>query len=294
MSAESLLQNYQLIDFGDGRKLESIDGYKLDRPSPAAEWDAPAQADAWQQADAVYDGSSWTIFNEWPESLELDTGAFRLAAEPKPFGHIGFFPEQAANWQWLASLADRLPADCRDAMNLFGYTGGSTLALARVGFRVAHIDASKPSVARTGDNARRSELGDAAIRYIVEDARRFAAREIRRGRKHSVIVLDPPAYGHGTKGDSWRIQRDLWPLLEDCLSLLTPRAAMLITGHSDTICDSDISDWLRQNQPAGLEIDEGRCKIPDSSGRSLDAGYFVRATWHLDSPSTMDLSDDAN
>lgn len=286
MSGASLLQNYQLIDFGDGRKLESIDGYTLDRPSPAADWDAPAKADAWQQADAVYQGSAWTIFRQWPAGLELNAGTFRLAAEAKPFGHIGFFPEQAENWRWLAELATWLPEQNREAMNLFGYTGGSTLALAGAGFRVAHIDASKPSVTRTGENARRSDLGEAAIRYIVEDARRFVAREIRRGRKYSVIVLDPPAYGHGTRGDSWRIQRDLWPLLSDCLSLLTPESALLITGHSDVICDSDISDWLRQQQPAGLAITEGRCKIPDASGRQLDAGYFVRATWNLDIPST--------
>ncbi|MEZ6090266.1 MAG: SAM-dependent methyltransferase [Pirellulaceae bacterium] len=275
------LHNYQLIDFGNGRKLEAIDDYLIDRPCPAADWDAPLETEAWQRADAVFDDSRWTFFRPWPTSLRLAAGGIQLSAEATPFGHIGFFPEQADNWRWLANLRDIANGDSGEAMNLFAYTGGSTLSLAEAGFRVAHVDASKPSVARAGENARTSGLGDAAIRYLIEDAPRFAARERRRQRTYHVIVLDPPAYGHGTRNATWRLERDLWPLLDDCLALLNERAAMLITGHSDTLTDDDIVGWLRRQKPHGMEVAHGRSVIRDRSGRSLDAGYFVRVTWNL-------------
>lgn len=276
------LQNYQLVDFGNGRKLEAIDDYLIDRPCPAADWDVPMQVESWQRADAVFTDSAWTFYRPWPDALQLNAGVIRLAAEAKPFGHIGFFPEQAENWQWLANLSTRLHSKPPDAMNLFAYSGGSTLSLAAVGFRVAHVDASKPSVARAGINARQSGLADATIRYLVEDASRFATRERRRQRKYHVIVLDPPAYGHGTRNTTWRLARDLWPLMDDCLALLMEQGALLVTGHSDTVMEQEIVDWLHHQRPSGLHVEHARSLIRDQAGRSLDAGYFVRATWNLE------------
>ena len=291
-----MLNNYRLIDFGLGRRLESIDGYTFDRPCPAADWDSREQSAPWDAADAVFDDGSWTFFRPWPESLSADTDAFRLNAQPKPFGHIGLFPEQAANWRWLQAVVGQI-AQHRDAsgtsqaddaclspcgaLNLFGYTGGSTLALASAGAAVAHVDSAKPSVARAGDNARMSGLGNAPIRYLIDDSRRFTARERRRGRKYSLIALDPPAYGHGSKGSTWRLERDLWPLLEDCLALLSGPAALLVTGHSDSIDAPWIAQWLEDRAPRELKLETGRSELGDVAGRPLDAGFYVRALWEM-------------
>lgn len=295
------MSGYQLIDFGDGRKLESLAGYVVDRPSPAAEGISPACGRRqWIAADARYDSDrrAWDIRTPWPENSSLDAGTFRLPFRATPFGHIGCFPEQMPNWRWLGEAisqirSTRLPSDGPlEALNLFAHTGGSTLAMATSGAAVTHVDAAKPSVSVARQVAMDNGLGEAKIRYLVEDAMRYVAREVRRSRKYDLIVLDPPGYGHGTGGKTWRISRDLWPLIDDCLRLLpTTNAAMLVTGHSESPNQIEIAAYLRQRivaageetgpQPASqrLRIDVGRSELIDLAGRRLDAGYYVRATW---------------
>jgi 23S rRNA (cytosine1962-C5)-methyltransferase len=199
------------------------------------------------------------------------------------------------NWAWLAgkvsaSSAEGSPSRC---LNLFAHTGGSTLAMAAAGGNVTHVDAAKPSVAAARQAAQENSLGDAPIRYLVEDAAKYVAREVRRGQTYDLIVLDPPGYGHGPGGKTWRIQRDLWPLIDDCLRLLgAHRSAMLVTGHSETPDQHAIAEYLRdkltanrpgENRQTGrderLRIDSGRSELIASSGRRLDAGYYVRAAW---------------
>jgi 23S rRNA (cytosine1962-C5)-methyltransferase len=300
------LSGYQLIDFGDGRKLESLAGYVVDRPSPAADGFRPsAGQSAWLAANARYDTErrNWNIRSPWPENISLDAGSFQLPFRATPFGHIGCFPEQLPNWKWLAETIDQMqsrrttaeseagntPLEC---LNLFAHTGGSTLAMASRGAAVAHVDAAKPSVSAARQVAAENRLGDAKIRYLVEDAGRFVAREVRRGRKYDVIVLDPPGYGHGTGGKTWRISRDLWPLLSDCLRLLgSTGAAMLVTGHSDSPDQFEIATYLRKQIVAmgspdeaaiiadRLRIASGRSELTDLAGRHLDTGYYVRVTW---------------
>lgn len=297
------MSGYQLIDFGDGRKLESLAGYIVDRPSPAAEGILPAaNRRQWIAADARYDNGrrTWDIRKPWPENSSLDAGSFRLPFRPTPFGHIGCFPEQLPNWRWLGETVELLkttrpatdePLEC---LNLFAHTGGSTLAMAAVGAAVTHVDAAKPSVTAARQVAAENRLGEAEIRYLVEDAARYVAREVRRSRHYDLIVLDPPGYGHGTGGKTWRISRDLWPLLDDCLRLLpTTGAAMLVTGHSDSPDQNEIAAYLRQQIAAAgqaadpaklttanrLRITSGRSELLDLAGRRLDAGYYLRATW---------------
>jgi 23S rRNA (cytosine1962-C5)-methyltransferase len=297
------LSGYQLIDFGNGRKLESLAGYIVDRPSPAAEGVVPA-ADRrqWIAADARYDSDrrAWDIRKPWPENGALDAGNFRLPFRATPFGHIGCFPEQLPNWRWLGETIGQLsaarpaadqPLEC---LNLFAHTGGSTLAMATSGAAVTHVDAAKPSVTAARQVAAENRLNEAKIRYLVEDAARYVAREVRRNRHYDLIVLDPPGYGHGTGGKTWRIGRDLWPLLDDCLRLLaTTGAAMLVTGHSESPDQNEIVTYLRQRITAAgqaadaakptpanrLRITSGRSELLDLAGRRLDAGYFVRAIW---------------
>ena len=312
--------DYQLIDFGDGRKLESLAGHLVDRPSPAAEGNPKLHPARWSDADSIFapppatPGQAkrrWVHRRAWPPSLVIDCGrfhrevshrtgrhgsenfaeavAFRMPVRPTPSGHIGLFPEQADNWRWLMSTSPpssrRTAGNAGDALNLFAYTGASTLALIAAGFRVAHVDAAKPNVQATRRAAQVNGWSDAPIRYLVDDAATFAAREVRRGRRYHTIVLDPPAYGHTPKGKAWRLERDLWPLLENCTRLLDPaNFRLLITGHSPQVDQHDVAEFLRvplgtssepKRHPA-THTELGRSQLIDSAGRALDAGFFVR------------------
>jgi 23S rRNA (cytosine1962-C5)-methyltransferase len=292
------LSGYQLLDFGDGRKLESLNGYTVVRPSPAADHVSPRlPKEAWDAASAVYSAGNrqWTFHAPWPETIALEANGFRLRFRPTPFGHIGCFPEQMPNWTWLAEKVIALSSEGASTrcLNLFAHTGGSTLAMAAAGGNVTHVDAAKPSVTAARQAAMYNGLGDAPIRYLVEDAAKYVAREVRRGQTYDLIVLDPPGYGHGPGGKTWRIGRDLWPLVDDCLRLLgAHRSAMLITGHSETPDHHAIAEYVRDKlsgkRPSGnredsrdnrLRIDSGRSELIDPSGRRLDAGYYVRAAW---------------
>lgn len=273
---------YRLIDFGRGRKLEAIGDYTIDRPSPAAATAELALPDRWADAAAIFKrdarSEGWQFRQPWPEQATVDCGNFRMPVRPTPFGHIGLFPEQASNWQWI----DRLVREHSAArmLNLFAYTGASSLAAAAGGAEVAHVDAAKPNVEAARQAAEASGLSQAPIRYLIDDARKFASREVRRERVYDLVILDPPAYGHGHRGLPWRLERDLWPLLEDCVRLI-PResGALLVTGHSSEIGSREIRQWLGRFRFPRLKFDSGRSGVKDLSGRFLDAGFYVRAVW---------------
>lgn len=273
---------YQLIDCGRGRKLEALGDYCIDRPCPAAAALQPMLADRWAGADAVFKrdvrSEGWQFRNPWPEQATIDCGSFQMPVRPTPFGHIGLFPEQAANWQWIDSLVRSVP-EAR-VLNLFGYTGASSLAAAAAGARVAHVDAAKPNVEAARQAAEVSGLSESPIRYLIDDARKFASREVRRASVYDLVVLDPPAYGHGNRGLPWRLERDLWPLLEDCMRLI-PResGALLVSGHSAEIGASEIRQWLGRFRIPKLKFHSGRSGVKDRSGRFLDAGFYLRAVW---------------
>lgn len=269
---------YQLIDFGDSRKLESIGGYVIDRPSPAATWSRRMMPDRWADADASYDVATrtWSYRNPWPRRHSIDCDGFTMPVAPTPFGHIGLFPEQADNWRWL----QQCQVTDGKALNLFGYTGASTMALVRAGFQVAHVDAAKPNVQAVRHAATASGMTDPPIRYLVDDAAKFAARDVRRGRRYHTIVLDPPAYGHAPGGRAWRLDRDLWPLMTHCLQLLAPESfRLLVTGHSPDVDDSVVTEFLEQSEHIDMStvnVDTGRSGLVDESGRTLDCGFYVR------------------
>ena len=276
---------YELIDFGDGRKLESIGGRIVDRPSPAAEGRSRLSREPWQRADSFFDAAtrSWTHRTPWPSESSLDCGGFRMPIRPTPFGHISLFPEQAPNWDWLARRTAQIQGEIQ-GLNLFGYTGASTMAMVSGGLPVVHVDAAKPNMQAARLAATLNGWQDRPIRYLVDDARKFAAREVRRKRCYHTIVLDPPAYGHGATGAAWRLARDLWPLLDDCLRLLSGDSfRLLVTGHSHDVDQSDVLQYLQQNDlmrrhadSSALRTEVGRSQLKDKQGRSLDAGFYVR------------------
>ncbi len=228
---------YQLLDFGAGRKLERFGAYVLDRYSPPAENVCKADADAWKTTHARYertqgDEGQWKPADSLPATWTINHGELVFELQPTPFGHVGVFPEQAANWDWLAKQVARASRPLR-VLNLFAYTGGSTLAAAAAGAEVVHVDAAKNTVAWARRNAELSGLSRKPIRWIAEDARKFAERELRRGNQYDAVILDPPSYGHGVKGETWKITRDLHPLLTTCAALTEgSRAFMLLTCHS--------------------------------------------------------------
>ncbi|WP_235908873.1 class I SAM-dependent methyltransferase [Roseiconus nitratireducens] len=283
---------YQLIDFGDGRKLESFDGRLIDRPSPAADGIVKARPSLWRRAESVFDAPTkrWHHRTRWADDSRINCGGFWMPVAATPFGHVGVFPEQAPNWDWLrdTSLAGTSPTRGEPAwgLNLFGYTGASTMAMAISGLAVSHVDAAKPNVTATRLAATINRLQNHPIRYLVDDAAKFAAREVRRGRRYDTIVLDPPAYGHSPKGKAWRLQRDLWPLLDDCVSLLSPdRYRLLVTGHSAEIGPDDVLNYLLARLPGAagrnvrssdFHLESGRLVLTDLNERHLDAGFYVR------------------
>ncbi len=282
------LDHYELLDFGGGRKLERFGRISLDRCSPAAV-DIPRFMNDWSKADLRLDDRGDVMrgrppVGDWP--VRIADMQFNLKITP--FGHVGVFPEQAENWQWLQSLGDTFATPAKtlpQALNLFAYTGGSTMALAKAGFEVVHLDASVPAVRWARDNAANNQLQDHPIRWIVEDARKFAAREIKRGRRYHVIVLDPPSFGHGPGGDRWEIESDLFPLLESCLQLLHDEAQLLLTSHSVTPSPAAILEWLEDaasrlpaSPPAAdrrPSLTSKRLTLVDRNQRHLDSGFCI-------------------
>ena len=215
---------YELLDYGHSRRLERFGPFVLDRPSPGTEHIAPKNDELWTAADARYDGDraaagDWSVASEAmreiaAEDWTINAGEFSLGLRLAPSGQVGVFPEQALNWRWIV---DRVRNYCEvhdsppRVLNLFAYTGGSTLAAAAAGAEVAHVDSSGSAVNWARQNAELSRMANAPIRWLVEDARRFVQREARRGAAYDGIILDPPSYGRGGGKRVWKIERDLLP-----------------------------------------------------------------------------------
>ena len=226
--------DFELIDAGNGEKLERWGAYILRRPDPQALW--PAGGDArWDEARAVYrrsksGGGEWAFAGSVPPSWEIGYRRLRLTVKPMQFKHTGVFPEQSVNWDWVA---DRLARrDARDGsarvLNVFAYTGASTVAAALAGATVCHVDAAKGMVALARQNAALSRVPGDRIRYIVDDAMKFIKREIRRGVRYDAVIMDPPAYGRGPGGELWRAETHLYGMVELCAELLSDRPLFFI------------------------------------------------------------------
>lgn len=276
---------YELLDFGNGRKLERFGAWVLDRPYPGAT--TKPQTKVWGNAMARYEGDratdgKWTPpVKKW-ENTELllpvgDLG-FTMKLTPLPSGQIGIFPEQWPNWRWIAAEAKRSTEPLK-VLNLFAYTGGSTLAAAAAGAEVTHVDAAKSMVTRARENAELSGLATAPIRWIVEDALKFCQREAKRGNQYDAVILDPPTYGHGPKGEEWSINRDLLPLLQLCGELTAERRRfVLCTCHSPGIGPSELSAYLSEGLfgHCGQPPSSGKLFLKTADGRKLPSGVFTR------------------
>lgn len=275
-------KQYQMLDFGGGRKLERFGALILDRPSPAA-GDVRRQLDggAWQQASARFertegDRGHWVGSAKLPESWRLDHWLAKFELKPNEFGHLGVFPEQAANWNWIHEQVTGAGRPLK-VLNLFAYTGGSTLAAAAAGAEVAHIDAAQNVVNWARRNAEHSRLSDAPIRWIAEDALKFAWREVKRGNQYDGIILDPPSYGHGPKGETWKLEEQLPDLLALCAELTRERRQfILLTCHAPDIGPAEAKEYLISAIGPGDRLEAGTMNLHVTDGRGLPSGVFVR------------------
>jgi 23S rRNA (cytosine1962-C5)-methyltransferase len=270
-------RGYELIDVGDGRRLERFGELVVDRPAPSATG-TRGDARAWALADLVFDRDhGWRAArpgapSSWTTQFAGLTFELRLAES----GQVGLFPEQQANWSWLAGQSSDRPPGA--VLNLFGYTGGSTLALAAAGASVAHVDAARTAVSWARRNATLSGLADRPIRWLVDDADAFVAREIRRGRRYAGIVLDPPSYGHGPGGRPWRLEQHLPSLLERCVALADDSPAfLLLTAHTVGFEAARLAAQLALAlRVAVRHIDAGELGLVATSGARLSLGAFAR------------------
>jgi 23S rRNA (cytosine1962-C5)-methyltransferase len=267
---------YELLDLGGGARLERFGERTVERPHPAALGPRGDTA-PWRAADLRWDRDrGWlgdaTARRPW--SIELDE--LTLELRPTVAGQVGLFPEHAAMLPWLLARVGAA-GDTPEVLNLFAATGHATLALARRGATVVHVDASRPTVAWARRNAERSGLADAAIRWIVDDVPGFAEREIRRGRRYAGMLLDPPSYGHGPRSGAWRIERDLPALLDACSRLLEPTGFILLTAHTESFPAARLGDVLaRALGRSRSALETGRLAVATADGRRLELGAFVR------------------
>ena len=282
-------EEYALLDLGNARKLERFGPWVLDRPCPAAEgkqklpqlW---GRASARFEGDRASDGAWLPAVKDWQDAeivfpIRLSEQCrFQLRLSPLPSGQIGLFFEQFANWQWIARQVGRSSGSLR-VLNLFAYTGASTLAAAAAGAEITHIDAAKSMVSRARENAQASGLQDATIRWIVEDALKFCQREVKRGKQYDAVILDPPSYGHGPQGEAWSIKRDLLPLLKLCGELTSERRAfVLCTCHTPSMGPAELSAYLSEGLygHCGQQPNSGKLHLQTADGRKLPSGVFAR------------------
>jgi 23S rRNA (cytosine1962-C5)-methyltransferase len=264
------VDGFELLDAGDGRRLERFGQHIADRPAPAA-IDRPRAPDRWHEADLRFErdrgwmGDGLSIARMgWTVEIEgLD-----LELRPTDAGQIGLFPEHGAVLPWLLDRVQR--RDQPNVLNLFASTGLVTLALASAGAAVAHVDAARSTVSWARNNAARNGLDEASIRWLVDDAPAFVAREVRRGRRYDGVVLDPPTYGHGSSGRAWRLERDLPPLLDDVDRLLAPDGFLLLTAHTGSLDPFALGGFI------GAAVEVGELAIDAVSGARLHLGAFAR------------------
>ncbi len=276
-------QDYELLDSGDGEKLERYGAVTLSRPDPQALWPKRLPESVWRKADGRFTRSEknakWVKKAGVPDEWQIELGGLRFWVRPTAFKHTGVFPEQSVNWEWLEEKIARASKPVR-VLNLFGYTGGATLAAAYAGAEVVHLDASKVAITWAKRNAEASGLADKPIRWILDDARAFLRREAKRGNKYDGIIMDPPAFGHGPDGELWKIEEHLLDLFSACHAVLSERPLFfLVNGYASGYSAIAYENNLRQiTKDIGGTIDIGELAIRESGsdGRLLPAGIFAR------------------
>ncbi|MEI6528121.1 MAG: class I SAM-dependent methyltransferase [bacterium] len=293
-------KDYELIDSGDGEKLERYGAYVLRRPDPQALWKKSLTDAEWKAANYSFiregDSGRWKTKEGLPKEWSIEMDKLKFLIKPTAFKHTGLFPENQPNWNWIQEkISKKLQADKLQTvkvLNLFGYTGGASLAAASAGAEVVHVDGSKSAITWAKQNAEASGLSDKKIRWIEDDARKFVQREIKRGNKYDAIIMDPPAFGHGAKNELWKIEDDFTNLLELCSQILSDKPLfVLVNGYSAGYSAIAYENSL---MPMALKyngkIEIGELTIEETprhqdsagqakTGRLLPAGIFARVNF---------------
>lgn len=275
-------KGYELLDSGEGEKLERYGKYIFRRPDPQALWEKNLSQTEWEAAHASFrrDGQKgdWILKSGLPERWEIEFGELKFWIRPTSFKHTGLFPEQKTNWDWMRETIQKAKRPVT-VLNLFGYTGGASIAAAQAGASVTHIDGSKVAIKWGKENAELSGLGSKPIRWILEDAREFVRREIKRGNKYDGILLDPPAFGHGPNKELWKIEDHLPELLKMCSEILSENPVFFLvngyaSGYSAIAYENNLKPMLEK---FGGEFEKGEITIEESkTGRLLPCGIFAR------------------
>ncbi len=278
-------QDYELLDSGDGEKLERFGQYVLRRPDPQALWRKSLEEKDWKGANASFlregDNGKWRSKDGVPKEWFIEMGNLKFLIKPTAFKHTGLFPENEPNWTWVREKIKTAGRPIK-VLNLFGYTGGATLAAASVEAEVVHVDGSKSAIVWAKQNAEASNLLDKKIRWIEDDARKFVQREIKRGNKYDAIIMDPPAFGHGANKELWKIEEDFTSLLESCEQILSAKPLFILVngysaGYSAIAYENSLLDITKKH---GGVIEIGELTIEESkSGRLLPAGIFARVNF---------------
>ncbi len=281
-------KDYNLIDASGGEKLEYWGNILLRRPDPQAIWTERSGGALWTKTDATYHrstsgGGHWEFFNKkMPERWTVRYKNLTFNIKPMGFKHTGLFPEQAVNWDWFSDIIKNAERPVK-VLNLFAYTGGATVAATAAGAEVCHVDASKGMVSWAKENMASSGLSDKPVRYIVDDVKKFVAREARRGKKYDAIIMDPPSYGRGPGGELWKIEDELYPLIEDCMKILSDKPLFFLinsytTGLSQTIMDNVLTLTMKKKYGGTVSCDEIGLMMQDKK-MVLPCGISCRWSW---------------
>lgn len=276
-------KDFEVLDTGDGEKLERWGDVILRRPDPQTIW-PKAAPELWRGAQAHYHrsergGGEWEFFARLPERWVISHQGLRFYVRPTGFKHTGLFPEQAANWVWMAETIRQSGRRDVKVLNLFGYTGGATLACAQADAQVTHVDAAKGMVQWAKENRELSGLPETSCRWIVEDALRFVQREIRRGNHYDGILMDPPSYGRGPSGEVWKLENELYGLVDTCAQVLSERPLFyLINSYTTGFQASVLSNMLEKCVVSrfGGSVDSQELCLPVRAGGVLPCGATGR------------------
>jgi len=274
-------QSFEVIDTGDGDKLERWGKYVLCRPDPQVIW-PKADPSAWKHAHANYHrsergGGEWHFEQKLPEKWQITYNDLKFHVKPTGFKHTGLFPEQAANWDWMRSLI--VERGGAKVLNLFAYTGGATVACAAAGAHVTHVDAAKGMVQWAKENRELNDLPETSCRFIVEDALAFVRREIRRGNTYDGILMDPPSYGRGPNGEVWKLENELYTLVDTCAQVLSPNPLFFLvnsytTGFQPAVLQNVIGKAVVSR--FGGKVDAQEVVLPVTTGGVLPCGASGR------------------
>lgn len=278
-------KDYEVIDTSKGEKLERWGEYRLVRPDPQVIWDTKRNEKEWRRKNGHYHrskkgGGEWEFF-DLPKKWKIHYRDLTFWLQPFSFKHTGLFPEQAVNWDWFSSIIKKEVEKGKEVkvLNLFAYTGGATLAAAAAGAKVTHVDASKGMVNWAKENAAASGLSDAPIRWLVDDCVKFVEREIRRGNHYDAVIMDPPSYGRGPKGEIWKIEESIYPFLQLCTNILTEKPLFFLVNSYTTGLQPAVLTYMMSTvlKPFGGQVMAEEIGLPvTSNGLVLPCGASGR------------------